>query len=364
LETKRPPGAPLDILFVSHRASYLEPCGCSLRPLGGIQRQWNALQQVRDPKVPTFSFEGGRTFVPSEFQKKETKHFPKKAKVILEALNAMGVSALTPSGEDFAVGGKELKALAKTAKFPFVAANLLDPKTKQPHFARYTVLEAAGVGKILVTGISLPLEHKWLAKEVKVDDPKTSLQKVFDETKGQTFALVVVLSSLAHRERTALQEAFPQVNVLLGGDGMHAETRPFQDSATSLHADPLEFAKSITRLHFGFAKGWQAPVQPYAEKNAAEADLSESGADNRLYNVKHELTLKVTPAEKAAYLEEQKQLGAFIARMRAVKAVKPGPVQYTHDTVDLDGTWDEPAVNPMQKLHEAYLESVHQAATH
>ena len=60
-----------------------------------------------------------------------------QGKMIIESMNEMGWTAITPGETDFALGVDYLKELESMADFPFVSANILDGKTKKYIFEPY-----------------------------------------------------------------------------------------------------------------------------------------------------------------------------------------------------------------------------------
>lgn len=208
---------PFHLLFTSHRMLELEPCGCTLVQLGGVDRESNALKAYRGhADGPVFVLSAGSTFVPDELPKGVTHQFLQlKRDTLIEAMNALGVQALAPSGEDASLGVEELKRLAAAAKFPFLSANLVDKNKKSifPSHQWFTQDEK----NILVIGLATPASARYpLASAITWLPARVALQDVFAKLDRKADR-VVVLAPLAGQELERLSVEFPQVHFFLGG---------------------------------------------------------------------------------------------------------------------------------------------------
>lgn len=223
-----PPRASLDtpfhLVFSAHRMLELEPCGCTLVQLGGVDREANALKAFRsNADGPVFVLSAGTTFVPDELPKGATRQFLKlKRDTLVEAMNALGVQALAPSGEDASLGIDELKRLATAAKFPFLSANLVD-KNKQPIFPSHQWFSEKEKNILLIGLASPPTARYPLASAVTWVPPRVALQEVFAKLDHKPDR-VVVLAPFASQEVERLGVEFPRVQFFLGGLPVDAST--------------------------------------------------------------------------------------------------------------------------------------------
>src|SRR5687767_11311554 len=94
------PSPDLAFFFLGNRELSLEPCGCSVSPLGGLVREWNLLQTWRGSLGQAFYFGGGNSLMPSPFQAAQMTHYRKKSEILIEAMNLAGFSAFSPNGND------------------------------------------------------------------------------------------------------------------------------------------------------------------------------------------------------------------------------------------------------------------------
>jgi 2',3'-cyclic-nucleotide 2'-phosphodiesterase/3'-nucleotidase len=121
-------------------------------------------------------------------------------KTVVDVMNNIGFTAMTLGNHEFDWGMDTLKVRAKQARFPFVAANILDNKTnKAADFAKpYMLIEKQGV-KIAIVGMATP-ESAYKASPKLVSgltfaDPAATFRELLPELKRQA-DIVIVLSHL------------------------------------------------------------------------------------------------------------------------------------------------------------------------
>src|SRR5205823_6956181 len=83
----------VSIVMTSSRFLEIEPCGCSIAPLGGVEREWTAMQKAKASAEggQVLNFTAGTTFVPVEksFDVKKKDFYVRKAAYLMEAMNAL-----------------------------------------------------------------------------------------------------------------------------------------------------------------------------------------------------------------------------------------------------------------------------------
>jgi 2',3'-cyclic-nucleotide 2'-phosphodiesterase (5'-nucleotidase family) len=78
----------------------------------------------------------------------------KEASLAFDAMNVVGLDAYAPGETDFVFGLPFLKTMASRAKFPIVAANIVDPATGECVFgAPYTIKTLAGGLRVGIVGV-------------------------------------------------------------------------------------------------------------------------------------------------------------------------------------------------------------------
>ena len=152
-----------------------------------------------------------------------------EGKAIIAAMNVMGYDALAFGNHDFDHGVEVIKARAAEARFPFVAANLIEEATgKPPAWVKaYIIKEIAGLrfGIIGLTYTGTPVISSKVKelKPFKFVNETTALQGILPEVKSKAdFVLVVSHAGLDGDKQFAA--AVPGIDVIVGGH-THAELR-------------------------------------------------------------------------------------------------------------------------------------------
>lgn len=166
------------------------------------------------------------------------------ARFIIDEYNREGVQAMTLGERDLALGEATLGELAKRAKFPFLAANVLDRGDRRPAFKAWTVVEAAGirigvlglvseeVGKQAILGRAEQPAPPW-----QIEDPVAAAKEAVAALEGEHVDMIVALSHLKQSEEDAVAKAVPAIALFLGNHdmGITTETR-LAGSAVSVSA--------------------------------------------------------------------------------------------------------------------------------
>jgi len=133
-----------------------------------------------------------------------------KANLLLAAMEALKIDALTPGEGDFIFGVDFLKEGASRHHLPYVSANL-QKSDGSALFPPFVVVERAGL-RIGITGITAPAV---LGAELKAAEPIASLTAVVGTLKGsERVDLVVLLSHQGSEADKALVRAVDGVDLV------------------------------------------------------------------------------------------------------------------------------------------------------
>ncbi|MBI5507598.1 MAG: hypothetical protein HY903_02480 [Deltaproteobacteria bacterium] len=169
-------------------------------------------------EAPTLVVEAGDAFADTVSTEVAPELVAKRGTVIVEAFNRIGVAAYTPGERDLSAGLDQLKAWAGGAKFPFVAANLVDRDGKSI-FAPSVVLP---VGELEVGVVGLVGQRLGLAPDVlgangfAVLDPVAAARQAVAKLSAEGVDLVVALTHLDPGEEEAVQAAAPAIALVVG----------------------------------------------------------------------------------------------------------------------------------------------------
>lgn len=122
------PRPDLRLLVLTDLEGYLEPCGCTSRPLGGIDRLAARLGEVRRDGAPTVLVAAGNLFFHGALEGAEAERARAqevwRAETVSDVLARLDLAAAAPGPLDFAFGTETFEALAARAPFPLLAAGL------------------------------------------------------------------------------------------------------------------------------------------------------------------------------------------------------------------------------------------------
>lgn len=148
------PAPDLRLLVLTDLKGYLEPCGCTSHPLGGIDRM-AARAAVLAAEAPTAMVVVGDLLFSTEDHGGPDAGEPLRwqAEAVLDILAGAGTKAVTP-GADFRLGAETFEALRDGARFPFLARGWRIGEATLPGTHTLTV----GDHRVALIGLSEPPE--------------------------------------------------------------------------------------------------------------------------------------------------------------------------------------------------------------
>lgn len=158
-----------------------------------------------------------------------------KAELIVQAYNQIGCDALNIGEMDFALGVDFLKHLEKSAKFPFISANLTDANN-QPLFKRYVIKNVNGI-RVGIFGLvsdrsEVTSNIKKITKgSVIVRDALTSAEDVMKELSGKA-DFVIALTHHGVGRDWVIARRIKGVNVVMGGHDKQKIAEPHNADGT------------------------------------------------------------------------------------------------------------------------------------
>lgn len=204
------------------------------------------------------------------------------AELLVDRYNAEGVRAQNIGERDLALGRAALESLKARAKYPFVTTNLVDAESGKPLFSRFELVAVTRAGKrvkLAIFGLMSARPQPSLETDkLKILPPVEALKPALAEAKAQGADAIIVLSQLLQREEAAIGEAFPEVQLFLGGDfmGMGADAE--------IAGKALSFAGSQKGKHLAFMKltfGAVGPGTPFTDPKARPALERKRGEAQR-----------------------------------------------------------------------------------
>lgn len=122
------PPADLRLLIITDLDGYLEPCGCTSRPLGGIDRMAARIAALRAEGVPTLLVTAGDLLFhgppPGADVERAAEQETMRAEAMRDILGRLDVAAAAPGALDFSFGTAVFARIAGDSSFPLLAAGV------------------------------------------------------------------------------------------------------------------------------------------------------------------------------------------------------------------------------------------------
>jgi len=110
------------LAVVTDLKGYLEPCGCTSDPLGGIDRLAAQIKSLREGDAPLLVLLAGDTFFDeAPLEPARADQATRNAKTLVGILNRLDVSAVLPGERDRKQPEQTLESLQAAAGFPWLA---------------------------------------------------------------------------------------------------------------------------------------------------------------------------------------------------------------------------------------------------
>ena len=212
-----------DVFFTTEVVGYIEPCGCTSDPLGGIQRLATVVSQSSYPKMLV---DAGNLLLPLEGLDEFTKpQHIEKARLLARAYRKMGVAALNVAEGDLQEGSQLLHSIQKEGAVPWVSANIRPTGSGGPDIAR---LRLRTVGDIVfgVTGVAVPEIVGSVSSEVVVLELAAALETEVRGLKEAGAEVIIVLAHLPMLDVETLVKAIPDIDVIIRAPGSPIEQEP------------------------------------------------------------------------------------------------------------------------------------------
>ncbi|MFW5925815.1 MAG: multiheme c-type cytochrome [Myxococcota bacterium] len=222
------PRPTLRLVVATDLAGTLEPCGCTSRPLGGIDRLAAAVADVREAGVPTLTLHAGDLFFgPAPHAPGEETPAQElwKAETVAQVLARIGLDAATPGARDVGHGAPRFAALAEAVEAPVLASGvrLTLPGSGEDDEPRTRSLEGAwmrqvGDTKVGVVGVLWPdPAADWPEGFAGPSDPIAAAAKRAKGLRSDGADIVLALMHGSRRQARDLGRRLPVDFVIMGG---------------------------------------------------------------------------------------------------------------------------------------------------
>ena len=221
-------GDRIRIFYNNDNFAYLEPCGCRISPIGGIDRRWNGMKQFPD-NSRVFVDAGNLLFKsnsPTEFN---SPQWYEQAVGMIEGYNMLGADAVAIGSTEFALGIDRFEELAKGAKFPFLSANIYRKKGGARFAKDRVMIERFGkkIGIFAIFHPSLPLPN-----ELEARDPIEAAREEVRLLRSEGADMVIALAHEGYDNDIILAKKVSGIDMIVGANSQSLLQTPDMENGT------------------------------------------------------------------------------------------------------------------------------------
>jgi 2',3'-cyclic-nucleotide 2'-phosphodiesterase (5'-nucleotidase family) len=157
---------------------------------------------------------------------------------VMDVMNELKFDAMTLGNHEFDWGMGAFTRLRKEARFPFLAANIVNSRGSLLSGIRpYTILQK-GHAKVAVIGLTIP-ETEYITKPDNVKGliflrPEAVLPRLIQEVRQQGASIVILLSHLGLDADRRVASAIPGIDVIVGGHSHTVIPKPLKTESGTI----------------------------------------------------------------------------------------------------------------------------------
>lgn len=196
---------------------------------------------------------------------------------VIDYMNSVGFEAMALGNHEFDWGTGKLMAMQERAKFPFLAANLIDSRTGRiPQYIQpYTIIEKEGL-RIGIVGLTTQnvsiLQNPSRVKNLLFLPPEEPARKAIDELHRKGVRIIVVLSHLGLDDDRALACKISGIACIVGSHSHTALHKPLKVNDTVIvqagcHGSYLGRLKIVLDTSSGRVISYDGELLPIVDRN-------------------------------------------------------------------------------------------------
>jgi hypothetical protein len=356
------PARSLDLFFTTSVGGYLEPCGCTSRPLGGLARLATVVSRA-GPR--SMLVDAGDLLLPADgLDGPARAQHERKARVLARAYRMLGAAALNVGPRDVALGLGLLKQLQRDGAVPFVSSSVRPVGDGGPSIAQSFVREHDGI-RVGFTGVATPEAFAGVAGLAALE-ALPALRAEVSTLRARGVELIVVLAHVDVETAEALARELSDVDVIVRAPGTAIERAPAPPRRVGgvVLLEAGSQGQHVGHLHVTLGGGARGGPLPFDDGGRAEAE-ARALAEKKRRALQTELDALVAGGTRGEAIEARRaQLTAIDARLAKVNAASggrppalaPGAPGLRAELIALDDTIpDAPAIAELLRAYDAEL---------
>lgn len=339
----------LTILSTADVGGDTEPCGCKIRPLGGVARRVHAVRGFGEALV----VDGGDHFFRTEeLDPRDEPQARATAELLADALAEMKAQALVVGERDLALGRPALAALGARARLTLLGGNLIDAETGTAAFARSVLARVRGVS-VGIVGVSLPSPAVLARVGLQADPPAPVLELGAAELRQRGAEVVVALIHAETAAARALLAELPTALIdvaIVGGDRIEGPDPELIQPGPAALILPGQRGKWLDVVELALVPGAKGVELADAE---ARGRAAIAALDSRIREVS---TASNAVADRAALLSRlQHRREKLLAERGSLELGKRHALSHRLEAMDV-GLPEDPAMAARVRDYLASLE--------
>lgn len=147
-------------------------------------------------------------------------------------LNRMGYTARVFGNNEGFAGKENTRITAETSDCPVITCNMYDLEGKRLGFLKDALtLNVSGI-RILIIGVTAPLNVFYRLFGIEVKDPEQEVQRVLAEHENTSYDLTILVSHLGLTGEKNIASKFPNIDVIIGGHSHTILDKPLVENRT------------------------------------------------------------------------------------------------------------------------------------
>ncbi len=306
-----------EIYFTTGTLGYVEPCGCTSKPLGGIQRLASIVKAGAKDRLV---LDAGNLLLPKDHLDEATREqHVFKSEILARMYRKLGVAAINLGASDIGAGTEVLRALQREGAVPLVSANVRPVKDKGPMIAQ-SLLRKIGGMTIGITGVASAKNFS------KVPHLQTSawtetLEKELVALEKQGAELLIVLADLDAVESEKLARKHPKIDFVLRSPGTEITRKPAGPKRVGkvVIIESGSQGQYVGRL--SLALGARPPTYLQFDDGGYAAERKRELLRRKVSSLKREIDTWAKDKSKKAAVEARKvQLQKFQKRLNKISS--------------------------------------------
>lgn len=348
------PARTAELYFSTEVAGYIEPCGCTTKPLGGVQRLATVIRRGHEDRVLVDA--GNLLLPPGGLDELTREQHLLKSRMLARVYRRLGVAAINLGHADLGAGVEHIINLQREGAVPFVSANLRPVGTPSPIVARSFMRTIGGI-KIGLTGVTTP-EQLAGARGITAIEHAPILRAEVSALRKDGAEVIVALAHVGELGARELAEAVPELDVIVRAPGtpIEREPSPPEQAGGVIIVEAGSQGQHIGRMTLSF--GTSPPERPLvldARDSRIKHEQRRIERKLRAYRTEVE-SWRVDPGKAEAVRVKEEQLRRLEAELAQVgsSAGATSPRE-PHVRVELIALTEDVAPDPeMSSLLSAY----------